>query len=152
MVTEWGARMKAKEYLGNLRALKTKLDQKKAQLLELAMTRGNIGSFDYSKERVQASTDGNQVENDAIKLLMLESSIKDDIIDFEFEKDKIIREIHSMKNPEHITLLFKRYVEFKRFEVIAIEMNFTYQYTRELHGNALQDFETTYTNLQNNVL
>ena len=144
--------MKAKEYLGNLRALKIKLDQKKAQLLELTMARGNIGSFDYSKERVQASTDGNQVENDAIKLLMLESNIKDDIIEFEQQKDKIIREIHRLKNPEHITLLFKRYVEFKRLEVIAVEMNFTYQYARELHGIALQDFETSYTNLQNNVI
>lgn len=144
--------MKAKEYLGSLKELKIKIDQKKAQLAELAMTRGNIGSFDYSKERVQASTDGNQVANEAIELVMLESNIKDDIIEFELEKDRIIREIHSMKNPEHITLLFKRYVEFKRFEVIAIEMNFTYQYTRELHGNALQEFETTYTNLQNNVV
>ena len=140
--------MKAKEYLGNLRTLKAKLDQKQAQLVELAMTRGNIGSFDYSKERVQASGTGNQVENDAIKLLMLESQIKDDIIEFEFEKDKMIREIHSMKNPEHINLLFKRYVEFKRLEEIAVEMNYTYQYVRELHGYALQEFETTYTNLQ----
>lgn len=27
---------------------------------------------------------------------------------------------------------------------IAEEMNFTYQYTRRLHGTALQDFENTY--------
>ena len=148
MVTEWGARMKAKEYLGNLRALKTKLDQKKAQLLELAMTRGNIGSFDYSNERVQSSGNGNQVENDAIKLLMLESNIKDDIIEFELEKDKIIREIHGLNNPEYINLLFKRYVEFKRLEVIALEMDFSYEYVRELHGKALQNFESSYTNLQ----
>lgn len=144
--------MKAKEYLGNLRVLKTKLDQKQTQLLELAMTRGNIGSFDYSKERVQTSGNGNQVENDAIKLVMLESKIRADIIEFEFEKDKIIREIHSMKNHEHITLLFKRYVEFKRLEEIAVEMNYTYQYVRELHGCALQEFETTYTNLQKKVV
>ena len=139
--------MKAKEYLGNLRTLKTKLDQKQTQLVELAMARGNIGSFDYSTERVQSSGSGNQVENDAIKLLMLESKIRDDIIEYELEKDKTIREIHRLKNHEHINLLFKRYVEFKRLEEIAVEMNYTYQYVRELHGHALQEFETTYTNL-----
>jgi len=39
------------------------------------------------------------------------------------------------------------YVEFKKFEIVAIEMNFTYQYIVELHGYALQDFERTYENL-----
>lgn len=144
--------MKAKEYLGNLRALKIKIDQKKTQLKELELMRGSIGSFDYSKERVQTSADGNQVENNTIKLLLLESEIKDDMIAFEFEKDKTIREIHALRNAEHIKLLFKRYVEFKRLEQIAVEMDYTYQYIRELHGYALQDFETTYTNLQKKVL
>ena len=139
--------MKAKEHLNSLRALKAKIDQKKEQLKELELLRGNIGSFDYSKERVQTSVDGNQVERDAIKLLLLESEIKDDMIAFEFEKDRIIREIHALKNADHIKLLFKRYVEFKRLEEIAVEMNYTYQYVRELHGYALQYFETTYTNL-----
>lgn len=137
--------MKAKEYLGSLRTLKIKLDQKKEQLLELAISRGNIGSFDYSKERVQTSTEGNQVENSAIKLLMLESQIKDDIIEFEEQKDKMIRELHGLRNNEHIILLYKRYVEFKRLEEISVEMNYSYQYVREMHGYALKEFETTYT-------
>lgn len=139
--------MKAKEHLSNLRALKIKIDQKKEQLKELELLRGNVGSFDYSVERVQTSGSGNQVENDTIKLLLLESEIKDDMIKFAFEKDKLIREIHTLRNAEHIKLLFKRYVEFKRLEQIAVEMDYTYQYVRELHGYALQDFETTYTNL-----
>lgn len=140
--------MKAKEHLSNLRELKIKIDQKKEQLKELELLRVSVGSFDYSRERVQTSIDGNQIENDTIKLLMLESEIKDDMIAFEFEKDRIIREIHALKNAEYIKLLFKRYVEFKRLEKIAVEMDYTYQYTREMHGYALQDFETTYTNQQ----
>ena len=144
--------MKAKEHLSNLRTLKIKIDQKKEQLAELELLRGNVGSFDYSVERVQTSGTGNQVENDTIKLLLLESEIKDDMIKFAFEKDKLIREIHTLRNAEHIKLLFKRYVEFKRLEQIAVEMDYTYQYVRELHGYALQDFETTYTKLQNKVL
>lgn len=140
--------MKAKEHLSNLRALKIKIDQKQEQLKELELLRGNVGSFDYSVERVQTSGTGNQVENDTIKLLLLESEIKDDMIKFAFEKDKLIREIHTLRNAEHIKLLFKRYVEFKSLEKIAVEMNYTYQYIREMHGYALQDFETTYTNLR----
>lgn len=137
--------MKAKEHLSNLRTLKIKIDQKKEQLAELELLRGNVGSFDYSVERVQTSGTGNQVENDTIKLLMLESEIKDDMIAFEYQKNEIICEIHGLKKSEHIILLYKRYVEFKRLEQIAVEMNYTYQYVRELHGYALQEFERTYT-------
>lgn len=144
--------MNAKEYLSDIETLKTKIDQKKNQLLELAMTRGDIGSFDYSKERVQASTNGNQVEKAVIKLLMLELKIRDDIIEFEARKDKVIRELHGLKNNNHIMLLYKKYVEFKTLETIAHEMHYTYQYTRELHGYALQEFESTYTNLQSEVI
>ena len=144
--------MKAKEHLGNLRCLKIKIDQKKEQLKELELLRGSLGSLDYSKERVQTSVDGNKVENDTLKILLLESEIKDDMIAFEIEKDKMIREIHMLKNADYIRLLFKRYVEFKSLEKIAVEMNYTYQYVRELHGYALQEFETTYTNLQTKML
>jgi len=33
-----------------------------------------------------------------------------------------------------------RYVEYKKLEEIAVDLNFTYQYVRELHGHALQEF------------
>jgi hypothetical protein len=52
----------------------------------------------------------------------------------------------------HVRILFKKYVEFKRLEVIAVEMNYTYQYTKELHGYALADFQRTYTNLLSNMI
>ena len=67
--------------------------------------------------------------------------------DYAALKHKIIGEIHNMKKPDHIRLLYKKYVENKRLELIAVEMNYTYQYVRELHRYALQEFETTYTNL-----
>ena len=72
------------------------------------------------------------------------------ILDLEAEIDK---EIDGFVNKKHqiinqIQVLFKRYVEFMRLEVVAVEMGYTYQYTRDLHGNALRNFERSYTNLQ----
>lgn len=65
------------------------------------------------------------------------------------DKHKIINQIQSLKNSKYIEILYKHYVEFKRLEVVAVEMNFTYQYVVELHGYALKDFQTTYENLLN---
>ena len=144
--------MKAKEYLGQLERWNTQIQQKLLQVKELRELRGNLGSFDYSKERVQTSGCSNTVEESTIKLLTLENEVQQDIINYAIRKDQIVNEIHTLNDPIHINLLFKRYVEFKRLEVISVEMGYTYPYIRELHGVALQNFQSSYTNLQRNVI
>jgi hypothetical protein len=46
-----------------------------------------------------------------------------------------------MKNERHMVVLYKRYVEFKGFGAIAREINFSYEYVRHLHRDALRAFE-----------
>ena len=101
---------------------------------------------------MQTSPDGNQVENEVIRAIELKIKIQNDIIDLECEKDKMIREVHEIDNSEYVALLYKRYMEFKRLEVIALEMDYSYDYARELHGKALQNFESYHTIPQNDVL
>ena len=87
--------MEAKKYLKQLMKLDEQIKQKQKQVDELREMRGNIGSFDYSKERVQSSGSGkSQVEESAVRLLSLENEVKEDIIEFALMKDKIIKEIH----------------------------------------------------------
>lgn len=141
--------MKAKEYLQQLQRLDTVINQKIKELdglrLELQSTRG----IDYSKERVQSSPSGSApFVNLTGRIMDLEAEINAEIDCFVDKKHQIINQIQGLSNATHIQVLFKRYVEFKRLEVIAVEMNFTYQYTRALHGNALRNFERSYTNLQ----
>ena len=81
------------------------------------------------------------------RIIDLEAEINDEIDRFVDEKHKIINQIQRLKNADYISLLFKRYVEYKKFETIAVEMNFTYQYVIEMHRYALKEFETTYNNL-----
>ena len=57
-----------------------------------------------------------------------------------------------MKKPDHIKLLYLKYVKAQKLEQIADEMNYTYQYVREMHRAALKEFSQTYTNLQEHVL
>ena len=78
------------------------------------------------------------------RIIGLEAEINAEIDRFVDEKHKIINQIQGLKNSDYISLLFKRYVEFKKFETIAVEMNFTYQYVLNMHGYALKEFETTY--------
>lgn len=142
--------MKAKEYLQQLQRLDTVINQKIKELGDLRLKSQSAGSIDYSKERVQTSPPGDAPFVKLIgRIIDLEAEINAEIDAFVDDKHKIINQIQGLKNSKYIEILYKHYVEFKRLEVVAVEMNFTYQYVVELHGYALKDFQTTYENLLN---
>lgn len=142
--------MKAKEYLQQLQRLDTVINQKIKEVDDLRLKSRSVGSIDYSKERVQTSPSGDTPFVKLIgRIIDLEQEINAEIDAFVDDKHKIINQIQGLKNSKYIEILYKCYVEFKRLEVVAVEMNFTYQYVVELHGYALKDFQTTYENLLN---
>ena len=138
--------MRAKEYLQQLRRLDIVIDQKIKELDDLKIKSTCIGGFDYSKERVQTSpsSDAPYVKT-VSRMIDLNEEINRDIDDFVDRKHKIINEIQSLENTKHIQILFKKYVEYKTFEQISVEMNYTYQYIVLLHGYALKGFSQKYS-------
>lgn len=140
--------MTAKEYLQQLQRLDIMINHKAKELDTLRLQTQSIRSIDYSKERVQTSFSG---DASFVKLMEritdLQAEINEEVDKYVDEKHKIINQIHSLQNVNYISILFKRYVEFKKFESIAIEMDFTYDHIRHLHGCALQDFQNKILNL-----
>lgn len=136
--------MRAKEYLQQLKRLDTVINQKKMELRDLRIMAQGLSSIDYSKDRVQTSSAGDaQFVKILNNIVDLDEEINFEINRFIEKKHEIINKIISMENAKYIEILYKRYVELKHLEAIAVEMNYTYQYTRELHGYALQEFEKT---------
>lgn len=134
--------MKAKEYLQQLQRLDTVINQKIKEVHDLRLQAQSTGGLDYSKERVQSSPSGDAPFVKPIcRIIGLEAEINAEIDRFVDEKHKIINQIQGLKNSDYISLLFKRYVEFKSLERICVEMNFSYDYIKHLHGYALKDFE-----------
>ena len=139
--------MTAKEYLKQLQWLDIAINQKVKELDELYLKSRNTGSIDYSKERVQTSPSEDAPFVKLIEHIMeLETEIDTEIDTFVDEKHKIINQIQALKNSDHISLLYKRYVEYKSLERICVEMNFSYDYIKHLHGYALQAFENKILN------
>lgn len=142
--------MKAKEYLQQLQRLDTMINQKIKELGDLRLMLQSAGGIDYSKERVQSSPSGDApFVKPVLRMIELEQEINAEIDRFVDEKHEIINQIQALQNPKHIDILYKHYVEFKRLEIVAVEMNFTYQYIVELHGTALKEFQLTHENLLN---
>ena len=135
--------MKAKEYLGQLTKLNLLINQKLQEVSDLRASMKSIPAVNTNEERVQ----GGSIKSDAgfvnsiAKIQMLEKETDAEIDKFVDKKHKIINEIQSLSNEKHIDILFKKYVEFKRLEKVAVEMNYTYQYIVLVHGYALKEFQ-----------
>ena len=136
-----GNGMKAKEYLLQIEVLSAKIEQKQQRAKEYRGLALCSGGFDYSKERVQTSNLGGQIEDSVIRYIALEQEIAEDIYILQRKKDKITSEIHNLDNAKYISILYKRYVECKSLGLVAKEMMYSYDHIRAMHGEALKSFE-----------
>lgn len=137
-------KLKPKEYLSQIGILDIKINQKMKELDELRLLVTSTGSFDYSKEYVKTSGTGDNVEKKVINYVALEENINKMIKKYIELKHKIINEIQGLDEATHIDILFKKYVENKRLELIAVEMKYSYSRVKHLHGEALQAFGHKY--------
>lgn len=132
--------MTPKEYLSQIYKFEMLIKQKQTEKAQLKEFDG-VAGIDYTKEKVQTSSKNEAPYISIVeKLIKCEFDINKLIGEFLNLKMKIIGEIQSLANPQHIEILFKKYVEFKRLEVIAVEMNYSYDYIKHVHGYALQAF------------
>lgn len=141
--------MTAKEYLQQLQKVDMVIGQMLQEKVELQAALTNISSPDMSQERVQGGKLPGETgySQKIIRLVDLETEIDNLISDYSSLRYKIICQIHDLPDIRYAGVLHKRYVENKKLEIIAVEMNYTYQYIKELHKCALQEFSKTYQNL-----
>ncbi len=136
--------MEAKEYLQQLQTIDIAIKQRQQQLKELniIINNGALESVDYTRERVQTSPSNEAIFEKAIdKLLDLQNEVNQYIIDYFQYKNNIIKQIQSLERRKYIDILYKRYVEFKKLDVIANEMCYTYAHIKRVHGQALKCFK-----------
>lgn len=141
----------AKEYLLKLERLDELIKQRRTQVEELKLMAETYGARSYG-EIVKSSKKGDTQENKILKYVALEQDIEEDMVMYIMLKQKIIREIESIEETKYIKLLYKRYVELKRFKVIAKEMHYDQNYIRILHLEALDAFQCKVLNASHNTI
>ena len=128
-------------YLCQIKILDTKIKQKQEQYNQLYESAHSVGAVRYDREPVQTSKTNDAIERSIIRYLKLEEEIKDETLNFQKTKHKIINEIQELDDYRFINLLYKKYVEYKPMNMIAEEMCYSYDYVKELHRNSLKAFE-----------
>ena len=136
--------MSAKEYLGEIRRLTAVIDSYQRSIDILRSDIEGIRGISYDKDRVQSTASDSTILNQIIRLEELAGKMGDVMIERAKKRAEITSQITLMPNRNYMQILFKRYVEFKKFELIAVEMGYSYDYVRELHGQALDEFGKKY--------
>lgn len=134
--------MKAKDYLENYRRNEIAIEKLKNEITRIdARLKG--GSHSYSSDKVKSSDD-NLNEKLMAECLDKRNKMNNDIVMNENVRADLVLKITSMSDYRYIDVLYKRYIECKRFELIAVEMNYDYDYVRKLHVKALEVFAQDY--------
>lgn len=94
---------------------------------------------DPSKEFVAGGSVGRRSEDLVLHIVVLEEEIRDEIAELaslERETKQLIYEL--VENPNYRFLLELRYLNYLRWEEIAVRMHYTLDWAKKLHRRALQ--------------
>lgn len=94
----------------------------------------------YQKERIQGGKNNNSFAASSDKAIEAENRANTEIQRLYKMRDKIFSQISKLQ-PQYKDILYKRYFEYKTWELIAEEMNYSVQWIYTLHERALKDFE-----------
>jgi hypothetical protein len=137
--------MTAKEYLNQVRNLESKMKILKEEidtLREMVVSTGAI----QQGERVLSSGTQDKMAETICKINEKECEWNDLMREFALARANVIINIQKLNNSEYEQILYKRYCQSKKWEEIALEMNYTYQWVCKLHGRALLELDKVLNN------
>lgn len=134
--------MTAKEYLSQAYRLDKRIDSKIEQLksLNLLATKCTSTLSDMPKSQ---SAGNSRLEDTVVKIVDLQEEINKDIDSLVDLKRDIVRTIKSVQNPEYQIILELRYLCFKTWEEIAVQMNCSIDNVFKIRKNALKSVAIT---------
>lgn len=139
IVTDKELSQRAKDYFAQIR----KTDRLIKRLTDTVFTlRSSLTSQSYelNPDKVQTSGPKNTLEETVAKIVDLKADINrriDELVDMKQEAFTMINRIPDL---DQQNILIGRYIQLKKWEDIALELNFSIQWVYELHGKGLLAF------------
>jgi len=133
--------MKAIDYLNRIKIMDAKIETKTEEL-ERLRTLAEKTTASAGGERVQASGNQQKLEDCVIKIVQAQNEINASIDRFVDYKKEAMELIDRACDADCIRLLYKRYFSYMKWEEIAVDMNYTYQWiSGGLHQRALSQVQ-----------
>lgn len=133
--------MKAIEYLRQIKTMDAKINTDIEELASLEALATKTTSV-LGDERVQSSGSQQKMADAVVKIADLRNNINEQIDRFVDYKEEVKNLLFESCDSDCIKLLHKRYFMDKKWEEIAVEMNYTYQWVQGgLHQRALSQVQ-----------
>ena len=135
--------MTAKEYLQQIRKLDYQIKNKKLEKEAIINKMKGVQAINYEpKEGVSGSPNTKSPQEKYYPLLeRYEKEIEVDIERLFNLKKEVIAVIDQLDNADEINLLYMRYIQYMKWEVIAKKMNLSYKHTHRIHARALNNID-----------
>ena len=134
--------MNVKQYLSQIERYDKNINNKLSELYQLKSMVGSIKTVMGGCSKINGKKD--PLGNAVAKIVDTENSIYREIEKYIALRKKIVTQINGLDNMLHYQILYAKYVEYKTFERIAEEINYSWRQTIRLHGMALIEFEKMY--------
>ena len=135
--------MKIKEYLMQAYRIDQQINSKLEQIAALhdLATKATVTFSDMPRNPNKGKS---KIEDAIIKIMELEDEINHDIDKLVDLKTDITHLIKNLDSHEYQIILEQRYLCFKSWEQISVDLGYSIQHTFRLHDAALTDLERFY--------
>ena len=134
--------MTTKEYLAQAYRIDQRINSKIEQIVSLRELATKATST-LSDTPPSGSRNVHSMEGIIVKMMELENEINADIDVLVDLKKEIMSIIKKINNPEQQTLLELRYLCFKTWEQIAVDMGYSIQNAYKVHDRAIENIAIT---------
>jgi DNA-directed RNA polymerase specialized sigma subunit len=128
--------MSTKDYLSQAYRIDQRINSKLAQVMSLRDLLGKATGT-LSGAPKAATPNSHSMEDTIAKMVDLENEINEDIDALVDLKKEIMLQIKRVENTEYQTILELRYLCFKRWEEVSVELGYSMQHLFRLHDEAL---------------
>lgn len=135
--------MNAKEYLQQIRKLDLQIHNKQLEKEEIWNRMQGCAAISYEPKIGAPGTPNTKSPQEKYFPILesYEKEIAEDIDRLIDVKREVMAVIDSLDDPDEINLLYMRYLQYLKWEEIALKMNFSYMHVHRIHGKALQSVE-----------
>lgn len=136
--------MTAKEYLSQIRQMRSRLQVLQDEIATIRSQAESVRGMDYDKVRVQSSPDMDPLATYLGQLTEAEEELSTELEQYLTVYTQIFRQIANLGMGIYADVLYLRYFDGLSLSEIADQLGYSYDYTRHIHGVALQEFEHKY--------
>ena len=133
--------LSAKDYLSQAYRIDHRINSKLEQIQSLRALSTKATATLSDTPQSKGTRNIHSMEDIIVKMIDLESEINTDLNRLIDLKHEIITVVKCVDNPEYQTLLELRYLCFKTWEEIAVEINWSIRQVYYMHGEALKQVD-----------